>query len=48
MAFLDSLITGEPVPAVDLRSVRIAVPRPDYWELAVLDVVYLRTQPILS
>jgi Asp-tRNA(Asn)/Glu-tRNA(Gln) amidotransferase A subunit family amidase len=32
VAFLDTLITGEPVPAVDLRAVRIGVPRPDYWE----------------
>jgi indoleacetamide hydrolase len=32
VAFLDTLITGEPVPAVNLRAVRIAVPRPDYWE----------------
>jgi Asp-tRNA(Asn)/Glu-tRNA(Gln) amidotransferase A subunit family amidase len=32
VAFLDTLITGESAPAVDLRAVRIAVPRPDYWE----------------
>jgi mandelamide amidase len=32
VGFLDTLITGEPVPAVNLRAVRIAVPRPDYWE----------------
>jgi len=37
VAFLDSLITGEPVPAVDLRSVRIAVPGPDYWERDPVD-----------
>src|SRR6476619_927759 len=32
VAFLDTLITGEAVPAVNLRAARIAVPRPDYWE----------------
>jgi mandelamide amidase len=32
VAFLDTLITGEAVPAVNLRAVRIAIPRPDYWE----------------
>ena len=32
VAFLDTLITGEVVPAVNLRGARIAVPRPDYWE----------------
>jgi mandelamide amidase len=32
VAFLDTLITGEVVPAVNLRTARIAVPRPDYWE----------------
>lgn len=43
VAFLDTLITGEPVPVVDLRSVRIGVPRPDYWardvDPAVADVI---------
>jgi indoleacetamide hydrolase len=37
VAFLDTLITGESVPAVDLRTVRIAVPRPDYWERDEVD-----------
>jgi mandelamide amidase len=32
VAFLDSIITGEPVRARDLRTARIAVPGPDYWE----------------
>ena len=32
VAFLDTLITGEAVPAVNLRTARIAIPRPDYWE----------------
>jgi indoleacetamide hydrolase len=32
VAFLDTLITGEPVPTVNLRATRIAVPRADYWE----------------
>jgi indoleacetamide hydrolase len=31
VAFLDSLITGERVPTVNLRSVRIAVPHPSFW-----------------
>lgn len=37
VAFLDSLITGEAVPSVDLRSARIAVPGPDYWEQEDVD-----------
>lgn len=37
VAFLDTLITGDSVPAVDLRTVRIAVPRPDYWEQDLVD-----------
>ncbi|HEU4994203.1 MAG TPA: amidase family protein [Gemmatimonadaceae bacterium] len=37
VAFLDTLITGDAVPSVDLRSVRIAVPRPDYWEQEDVD-----------
>jgi indoleacetamide hydrolase len=37
VAFLDTLITGESILAVDLRTVRIAVPRPDYWERDVVD-----------
>lgn len=32
VAFLDTIITGELVPAVNLRTTRIAIPRPDYWE----------------
>jgi indoleacetamide hydrolase len=32
VAFLDTLITGETAPTVNLRATRIAVPRPDYWE----------------
>src|SRR5262245_55353765 len=32
VAFLDMLITGEPVPTVNLRTARIAIPRADYWE----------------
>jgi Asp-tRNA(Asn)/Glu-tRNA(Gln) amidotransferase A subunit family amidase len=32
VAFLDALITGEPVPTVNLRAVRIAVPRAEYWD----------------
>jgi Asp-tRNA(Asn)/Glu-tRNA(Gln) amidotransferase A subunit family amidase len=32
VAFLDTLITREAVPAMNLRAARIAVPRPDYWD----------------
>ena len=32
LAFLDTLITGEAVPAVNLRAVRIAIPGSNYWE----------------
>ena len=32
VAFLDTLITGEAVPAVELGATRIAVPGPSYWE----------------
>src|SRR5215813_1921734 len=32
VAFLDTLITGETVPPVNLRTTRIAVPGPGYWE----------------
>ena len=32
VAFLDTLITGEVAPTVNLRAARIAIPRPDYWE----------------
>ncbi len=32
VAFLDTAITGDEVPAVDLRKTRIGIPRADYWE----------------
>jgi len=32
VAFLDTLVTGEAVPAVNLRAARIAVPGPAYWD----------------
>lgn len=32
VAFLDTILTSEEVPTIDLRAVRIAVPRSDYWE----------------
>ena len=32
VGFLDTLITGEAVPAVDIRAARIAVPRQEYWD----------------
>ena len=31
-AFLDTLVTGEAVPVVNLRAARIAVPGPAYWD----------------
>jgi mandelamide amidase len=37
VAFLDTLVTGEAVPTVDLRAARIAIPRPDYWERGDVD-----------
>ncbi len=32
VAFLDTIITGEVVPVVNLRAACIAIPRPDYWD----------------
>src|SRR5262245_32485333 len=32
VAFIDALVIGESVPRVDPRTVRIAIPRPEYWE----------------
>jgi indoleacetamide hydrolase len=37
VAFLDTVITGEPVPVIGLSGVRIGIPRSDYWELDVID-----------
>ena len=37
VAFLDTVITGEPVTEVSLKGARIGIPRPDYWELDVVD-----------
>ena len=38
VAFLDAAITGEPTPpAPDLKSVRIGVPRADYYEIDAMD-----------
>lgn len=37
VAFLDTVITGEPVPEISLKRARIGIPRPDYWELDVID-----------
>jgi indoleacetamide hydrolase len=31
VAFLDALITGQRTPVVDLRRIRIAIPREDFW-----------------
>ena len=37
VAFLDELITGEPVRPGGLKGMRIAIPRPDYWEQEWVD-----------
>ena len=37
VAFLDTVITGERVPEVNLKGARIGIPRADYWELEYLD-----------
>ncbi len=37
VAFLDTVITGEKVPSVDIREVRIGIPRADYWENEYFD-----------
>ena len=37
VAFLDTLITAQRVPAVDLRRVRIAIPRDDFWQKEPVD-----------
>jgi len=37
LIFLDTIITGETPRRVNLRDVRIGVPRPDYWTWEVVD-----------
>jgi mandelamide amidase len=37
VAFLDTVITGEAVPQINLRDVRLGIPRADYWERRVVD-----------
>ena len=37
VAFLDTLITGQRVPVVDLRRVRIAIPGDDFWQQEPVD-----------
>ncbi len=37
LVFLDTVITGEMPPTVNLRDVRIGIPRPDYWTWEVID-----------
>ncbi|WP_374598010.1 amidase family protein [Sphingosinicella sp.] len=37
LAFLDSIVTGETAPSVDLRRARIAVPAEAYWSEAFVD-----------
>jgi mandelamide amidase len=37
VAFLDAVITGEPVASVNVRRVRLGIPRTDYWERRVVD-----------
>jgi Asp-tRNA(Asn)/Glu-tRNA(Gln) amidotransferase A subunit family amidase len=36
-AWLDTLVTGQPVPTVMLNQVRIGIPRPDYWQQDFVD-----------
>ncbi len=38
LAFLDAIITGEQAPAVDPRSIRIAIPSAVYWDGDSVDV----------
>jgi mandelamide amidase len=37
VAFLDALITGEPASPLDLRTARVAIPGPAYWEREPID-----------
>jgi len=37
VAFLDALITGQRAPVVELRRVRIAIPRDDFWQVEPVD-----------
>lgn len=37
LVFLDTVITGETPPVVNLRDVRIGIPRAEYWTWEVLD-----------
>ena len=37
VAFLDEVVTNEPLPRIDPREMRIAIPRPDFWEQDFLD-----------
>lgn len=36
-AWLDTLVTGQPVPTIMLNQVRIGIPRPDYWQQDFVD-----------
>jgi Asp-tRNA(Asn)/Glu-tRNA(Gln) amidotransferase A subunit family amidase len=49
VAFLDTVITGEPVPVVRLAGARIGIPRADYWQSRVVDPgVEKTTRDVLS
>ncbi len=37
VAFLDTIITGEPVPPTELSQVRLGIPRADYWDSELID-----------
>ena len=37
VAFIDEALMGEPIPQVNLRAVRIGIPRGDYWERRTFD-----------
>ena len=43
VAFLDTAITGESVPRVNLRGTRLGIPRADYWEERPHDPLVRRT-----
>ena len=37
VAFLDEMITGQKVQALDLRKVRIGIPQEDYWSIQAME-----------
>ena len=47
VAFLDTVITEENVPAVNLRQARIGIPRADYWENRPHDLAVKQTMEVV-